>query len=281
LNGVAKSGQAGAATIITVTSGKGGVGKTNVATSLAIRLAQSGNRAVLLDMDLGLANAHVLLGLRPQHSLADVLTGRKDIEDVMLSGPGNIQFVPGGTGDEELANLPQAPLQRLIKSLRRICASADYLVIDTAAGLSRNTMTLARAADAVTVVTTPEPTALLDAYAMFKSLKAGSQPDLYLLVNMARTPQEGNQAVRRLDTVIRSFWQSSLDNAHCVPFDDAVGAAVRARAPVLLSHPNSPAAASLRAFADAVAARRVATNGAAAKEQSLLARLLESLKVGT
>ncbi|HKJ08611.1 MAG TPA: MinD/ParA family protein [Gammaproteobacteria bacterium] len=265
------------ATVIAITSGKGGVGKSNVAANLAITLAQSNARVVLLDMDLGLANAHVLLGMSSQASLGDVLAGTKSIEEVAVPGPGNITVVPGGAADEELANLSSFALRRLLNSLKGLCRSFDYVIIDTAAGLSRNTLSFATASDVVVVVTTPEPTALLDAYAVFKSLKTTSDPTLHLLINMARTPQEGKQAIRRLDTVIRSFWHVPLENTHCVPFDGAIGDAVRARRPVNLAYPNCPAARSIRAFGEKILHQDVPNHGCLQNEQSLLGRLFQTL----
>jgi flagellar biosynthesis protein FlhG len=277
MNGIDPQTASRTATVIAVTSGKGGVGKSNVAANLAISLAQSSARVALLDMDLGLANAHVLLGMRPQTTLGDVISGRKSISDVAAAGPGNITLVPGGVGDEDIANLPSPARQRLLNSLKGLCVSYDYVIIDTAAGLSRNTLSFATAADSVIVVTTPEPTALLDAYAMFKSLNATSDQSLHLLVNMARSLQEGNQAVRRLDAVIRSFWHSSLASTLCIPFDEAVGDAVRARTPLALAYPNSPATKGIRTLADTISHQEVATHSCLQKERTLLGRLFQTL----
>ncbi len=238
---------------IAVTSGKGGVGKTNISVNLAIALAQMGRRVILWDMDLGLANVDVILNLRVRTDLSDVLTGKQSLQEIMVEGPAGIRVVPGASGDERLANLDDRAAKALLRGLAVLARQADYIIIDTGAGLSRSILRFAAAADEVLMVTTPEPTAMLDAYATIKVL-AREAPDceVHLLVNMARDVREARNTLWRIKASAENFIGSHLEGDGYILFDPTVGDAVRRRTPFLLSHPQSVAAQSIRTIAQLI-----------------------------
>ncbi len=156
------------ATTLAITSGKGGVGKTNIAVNLSICLAARGRRVTLVDVDMGLANADLLQNLQPRYTLSHVISGVRSIEDICMDGPAGVRFVPGASGLESLANLSDFERLNLISQLQKLETSTDMIVLDCGAGISRNVTSFALAADQVLVITTPEPTAMTDAYATIK-----------------------------------------------------------------------------------------------------------------
>lgn len=241
------------ATLITVASGKGGVGKTNVASGLGLALSKAGKRVILLDMDLGLANLDVVLGARSDYHLGQVIKGERNITEIITRGPGGLSYVSGGPGDEEMANLSHRVLKKLTESLHELAWLADYLIIDTSAGLTQNTISFAQVADEVVVVTTPEPTALVDAYALIKTIFQ-KEPDhhLRLLVNMARNEADAVQIIKRLSLVVKSFAGLTLRQAGYLPYDDFVAQAVRKRKPFFLSAPQGPASLAIYRFAQRI-----------------------------
>ena len=234
------------ARVIAVTSGKGGVGKTNIAVNLAVALTRLGQRVCLLDADLGLANADVLCSLTPRLTLEHVVSGRCRLAEAMLLAPGGFRLIPGACGVARLADLAGADRLALLGQLEALERVTDTLIIDTGAGLSRNVLAFAAAAQQVVVVTTPEPTALTDGYGMIKALlqqSAGSRIDL--LVNMVCHAGEGDSVFTRMDRVSRTFLKRPLGFAGSVPIDQAVREAVRHRVPFTLYAPDNPATAAL------------------------------------
>ena len=242
------------ATVFAITSGKGGVGKSNVAVNLAIALSQAGKRVVLLDADLGLANADVLAGVEVRTNLAHVIARQRELKEVMIDAPGGFKLIGGASGIAKMADLSDGDRQRLIRALAELETLADVILVDTGAGISPSVLSFTRAADHVLVVTTPEPTAITDAYAAIKVLVRSpgeeSSPAIdrriSLLVNQALSPQEASQVYDRVSKVARQFLGLTVFDAGYVPRDDAVLAAVRSRSPFVLSAPRSPAAQSLR-----------------------------------
>jgi flagellar biosynthesis protein FlhG len=279
---MAGTNQQDAASILTVASGKGGVGKTNISVSLSLALCRAGKRVILLDMDLGLANVDVVLGVRSTYHLKDVIEGNKEITEIITRGPMGLGFISGGPGDEDLANISKASLRRLTESLQKLSWLADYIIIDTSAGLSRNTMSFTKAADEVIVVTTPEPTALVDAYALMKSiLQDMPEQNLRLLVNMARNEKDATQIIKRLSMVVKSFSSRSLQHAAFLPYDDEVGTSVRKRKSFYLENPESKVSLAIQDFA-----KRVLVDGKLLRKQrqdkgagsELLHRLLKAFR---
>ncbi|MCS7033250.1 MAG: MinD/ParA family protein, partial [Phycisphaerae bacterium] len=230
------------ATVIAVTSGKGGVGKSNIAVNLAIRLAAAGKDVVLLDADLGLANADVLCNVDLPCNLAHVIAGTRDLHDVMVKAPGGFRLIGGASGLAKLADLSELDRQRLLDSLEQIEQQADFLVIDTGAGISPNVLSFTRAADHVLIVTTPEPTAITDAYAVVKVLtRGGSGQRISMLINQVLSEHEGRCVFERISRVARQFLNVNVLDAGWVPDDEHVVLAVRRRVPFVLAYPRCPA----------------------------------------
>lgn len=237
------------ARIVAVTSGKGGVGKSNVAVNLAIRLAEMGRRVVLFDADLGTANADVLCNITPSATLAHVVAGRYSLEDAMIDAPGGFRLVPGASGLAQMAALSEFERTRLIDQLHRIESDADVILIDTGAGVSPNVLSFVVAADQILVVTTPEPTAVTDAYAVIKTVirqrPEGTETDIRLLVNMVKDAAEGRQIFDRIDSVCRRFLAVSPRYAGHVVSDPRVPLAVRRRRPFVIDSPGCEASVCL------------------------------------
>lgn len=240
-----------AARTIAVTSGKGGVGKTNFTTNLALLLAQARRRVIVVDADLGLANIHVVMGISPTYHLEHVLRGEKTLQEILISTPGGVQIIAGGSGITELANLDHAQRTRFIESLSELDHLADTILVDTGAGLSQNVMGFVLAADEVIVITTPEPTSLADAYATIKVVsRENPGTRLHLVVNMATSEAEASAVYERLSLVARQFLHIEPDYLGYLPQDATVSRAVRAQQPFTQFSPGSPVARALSQIVD-------------------------------
>lgn len=238
------------ARVVAITSGKGGVGKTNFSSNLAITLASRGQRVILVDADLGLANVHVVLGIMPRFHLEHVMQGEKTLKEVLYPGPGGIHIIGGGSGLTELANLDETRRAQFIHSLSELDSLADVVLLDTGAGLSHNVLGFLCAVDEVIVVTTPEPTAITDAYATIKVLsQENPRAQQRLVINMAQSEAEAQAAAQRLQGIARRFLQRDLDCLGYLPHDLAVSRAVRAQQPFTLFQPNAPAARAITQIA--------------------------------
>lgn len=238
------------ASVIAVTSGKGGVGKSNIAVNLAIQFAAAGKNVVLLDADLGLANADVLCNLDLPFNLSHVIARKKELREVMVSAPGGFHLIGGASGLARMADLSDFDRQRLVDSLADLEYHADIILIDTGAGISPNVLSFTRAADHVLVVTTPEPTAITDAYAVVKVVsRDGANRRISLLVNQTRSPAEAAIVYERIAKVAKQFLGISVLDAGFVMLDDAVVAAVRRRSPFTIASPRSPASLGIAQLA--------------------------------
>ncbi|MGB9885502.1 MAG: MinD/ParA family protein [Moorellales bacterium] len=263
---------------LAVTSGKGGVGKTSLVVNLALALGLRGRRVVVLDGDLGLANVDVMLGLCPRYSLYEVLRGECRLEDVILEGPANLRLIPAGSGIAELADMDGNQRLRLVDTLRRSVAGAEFLLIDTGAGIGRGVVSLLSAADEVIVVLTPEPTSLADAYALIKVLSENRlHPWVNLVVNRVGNATEAQQVVRRLSMVVQRFLDIELRYWGFVYDDPAVAKSIARQQPLMLSFPHSRAAQQYRYLAARVLAEEVPQDGGFMRR---LLRLLGSVGAG-
>jgi flagellar biosynthesis protein FlhG len=230
------------ARVLTVASGKGGVGKTNVAANLAICMAASGKEVLLLDADLGLANLDIVLNVKARYTLAHVISGQRSLEEVILKGPGGIRLICGASGLTQMADLNEFQRQRLLQEMTKLEHQFDVIVIDTGAGISRNVLSFCDAADHTVVVTTPEPTSITDAYAVIKCLsKNRSGMKLSLLVNMALSRQEAKNVYQRIAGVAQKFLSVIVYEAGYILRDDHVIEAVKQREPVVLAYPRCQA----------------------------------------
>jgi len=234
---------------IAVTSGKGGVGKTNLTINMGITLALRGKSVAILDADLGLANVNVALGLKVRSNLMDVIIGRKRIEEVVVEGPGGVWIIPGASGVAELADIDDVQRNRLVESFTRLARKVDILLIDTAAGISKNVLSFALLADQVIVVTVPEPTAIADAYGMIKSLiKANPAVNIKLVVNRVLSRFEGKAVHDKISLVVRRFLSSNIESIGTIREDSLVGESVRQQKPISLEYPDSTTSKDISAL---------------------------------
>ena len=235
---------------LAVTSGKGGVGKTNIAINLALALAQRKQRVMVLDADLGLANVDIAMGLLPRYNLMHVIQGEKSLEEIIVTGPLNISVIASGSGIRELANLSDVSRERLLDALVNIKADYDFLIIDTSAGLGRNVLGFVLAADDILVVTTPEPTALLDAYSMIKVLfQENPEARINLVVNMVKDESEAREVADKLTVLVHRFLSGAITPLGYIMRDVHVGEAVREQTPFLMLYPSSVASKCIQTIA--------------------------------
>ena len=230
------------AKVITVTSGKGGVGKTNVTVNLGIALSRMGLRVVILDVDFGLANIDVLFGVTPKHTLVDLIRDERSIFEVLTNGPENVKFLSGGSGVEELVRLDNKQFKRFIGNIALLDKLYDIILIDTGAGLSRNVMGFIMAADEVLLVTTPEPTAITDAYALVKMVsRRDAKKPIRLLINKVESSREADEIIAKLTTVAEKFLSLKLLKLGYILYDESVVRAVKQQRPFLIGFPKSQA----------------------------------------
>lgn len=247
------------ARVIAVASGKGGVGKTNMAVNLSLALGKLGRQVILFDADLGLANADLLLGIQPRWNLTHFFQGGRSLSEIMCDGPYGIKVIPSGSGIAQLADLGPQERERVLSHFALIEDQADYLIVDTGAGISRNVVAFAQAAEEVLVVTTPEPTARLDAYGLIKVLSMEGYPGrIRVIVNMADTRTEGEEVGRLMENLAGRFLNQPVELLGIVPRDKEVQKAVRAQRPFLLERPDCPASAAVMAMATEISQVRLA-----------------------
>lgn len=238
------------ARIIAVTSGKGGVGKTNLTVNLAIALGMAGKRVIVLDADLGMANVDVLLGTASKYNLLHLLQEDVQLEDVLLDGPYGVRYISGGSGIEEAADFSQEERQQLWQKLAYCGAMADIILVDTGAGLGKNVLDFILAADEVLLLTTPEPTALTDAYAVMKAYsRYALRKNMRLVVNRVYEERDSLEVTAKLSNTAERFLQMTIPCLGYIYEDQNMGQAVRRQTPVVVSYPNSIAAKCVRAIA--------------------------------
>jgi flagellar biosynthesis protein FlhG len=239
--------------VITVTSGKGGVGKTNVVTNLAIALSRAGKRVLVLDADLGLGNIDVLLGLTPKYTLEHVLSGSRSLSDIMLEGPSGIRILPASSGLAQLTALTESQHLILQGELEQVSHLIDILLIDTGAGISSNVTLFAAAAQSIVVVISPEPTSLTDAYALMKVLlRQYRERRFHVLVNLAKSPNEAARVFAKLEVAASRFLQISIEYLGAVPLDDYLPLAVTQQRAVLDRYPHAPSSRAFLSLTEAV-----------------------------
>lgn len=214
--------------VIAVTGGKGGVGKSNISVNLSLCLSQMGRRVVLMDADLGLANIDVLLGIKADKTIADVLSGQCELRDILINGPGGIRIVPAASGVQHMASLGAQQHGAMIQSFSDISSQLDVLMIDTAAGISDTVVSFVRAAQEVIVVVCDEPSSITDAYALIKLLnKEYGLNRIRVVANMVSTTREGQHLFAKLSGVCERFLDVTMQYVGAVPFDENVRKAVQ------------------------------------------------------
>jgi flagellar biosynthesis protein FlhG len=228
------------ARVISITSGKGGVGKTSIVANLGYAFDKLGKKVLVLDADLGLGNLDVLLGLAPKYNLSHVITGEKTIEEILISGPRNMKILPASSGIQELTQLTKEQKIQILTQLDHLIDSVDILLIDTAAGISSNVMDFNATAQEIVVVVSPEPTSITDAYALMKVLSLKySEKVCKLLVNMTTRPDEGREVYRQLHLVTDRFLDICIEYLGCIQYDDKVTRGVRSQKIVSELYPDT------------------------------------------
>jgi len=233
--------------VIAVTSGKGGVGKTQISANTAVGLAMSGRRVLLLDADLGLASLDLALGISPDKTLLSVLTNECSVNETIVEGPAGVHLIPACPGRYDVANLDAAQRARLWDLVEEAAVGYDALIIDTGAGIGSNAVGFASYADDVLLVTTPDPSSLRDAYAMAKVLhRRGGVDRVCVLANQVTNQREGAEIYSRMDSVVRRFLTLDLAYVGAVPRDEVVREGVAMGHPFVMRKPDSAAAAAIQ-----------------------------------
>ncbi|WP_094699384.1 MinD/ParA family protein [Brevibacillus laterosporus] len=236
--------------LIAVTSGKGGVGKSNVTLNLALGLMEQGKKVLVFDVDLGLANLDVLMGVTPKKHLFHLLEADHTVWDIIEKGPKGLEFIAGGSGFSEMSQLQDWELSKVFDELGKLQGYADIILFDTGAGLSKESLQFLMASDEILLVTTPEPPAITDAYAMMKMVHL-QKPDakIKLIINRASTTREGQQTADKLITVAQRFLEFPIGMLGILPDDSYVSKAVKQQHPLLLVYPQSQMAKGIRQLA--------------------------------
>lgn len=235
-----------AARLITVTSGKGGVGKSNTSVNLAVQFRRMGYRVIIFDADFGLANVEVMFGALPQYNLSDLIFRGKTLEEIMVEGPMGIRFISGGSGVAELSNLTRENVRYLAGKLVQLEDMADIIIVDTGAGISDSVMEFVKMSGEVLLVTTPEPTSIMDSYALLKALRRSEGFDaehtrINVIANRVMSKEEGDSLYSKLQIVVDKFLQMELNFLGIVPYDMNVSKAIMQQKPISIVNESAKA----------------------------------------
>lgn len=242
------------ARVITVTSGKGGVGKSNTAINLAVWFKKMGQRVIILDADFGLANIEIMFGAVPKHNLYDLVYNGKTMKEIITWGPGDIGFISGGSGIAGMSNLSRDYLTYIIQSLAELDALADIIIVDTGAGISDAVMDFLVASGEILLVTTPEPTSITDSYSLLKALShherfSQSSTQIKVIANRVDNPEDGKSLFNKLNAVVSRYLKIPISYLGAVPQDEDLRRAVMGQSPVSLSNPKAKSAQSYEQIA--------------------------------
>lgn len=237
--------------VISITSGKGGVGKTTLTINLALALGKRDRRVLVVDADFGLPNVDVMLGVSSEYDFSHVLYKQKSLKEIFTDAPYGVKFISGGSGIYDLLTLNEDKLREIMNNLLQMDDVADIIIFDTAAGISDNVIRLLRASDEAILITTPEPTALMDAYAMAKTLQRyPDRPPLKLVVNFAESVKEAQEALSSFTRIAKKYTNAEIEQLGYILHDPLLPKAVRAQVPLVISHPGSVAAVNIESIVD-------------------------------
>ena len=239
--------------VIAIASGKGGVGKTNVTANLSVALAMQGQRVSIIDADTSLGNINILLNIKPRLTLEHLLNDDKQLSEILAEGPHGVQIIPAASGITELANLKKYQLQHLTKSLRELERDFDYLMIDTAAGITQQVIQFIQSSQYAVVVISPEPTSLSDAFSLIKTLRDSNfKRPIYILVNMVRNFALSIEVYKRFESTVKKYLKTQVNYLGYVPDDEILKKAVCEQQPVILHDSTAPSSRSFIAIAHAM-----------------------------
>ena len=232
------------ARVISVTSGKGGVGKSNTSVNIALQFQRQGKRVIIFDADFGLANIEVMFGIIPKYNLGDLMFKGKELKEIITPGPEGVGFISGGSGIAKLVNLDKEQIKRLVGKLSELDELADVIIIDTGAGISSSVMEFLVASPETILVTTPEPASITDSYALLKALSMNEDysPEkcrVKLIANRVGKKEEGQNLYEKLSAVSSRFLNIELEYLGAIPFDNNITKAVMTQEPVSLKYPGS------------------------------------------
>lgn len=235
------------ARVITVTSGKGGVGKSNTAINLAIQFRKMGQRVIILDADFGLANIEIMFGTVPRHNLCDLIYQGKNIREIITWGPMEVGFISGGSGIAGLSNLSKDYLGYIIRNLEELDAIADVIIVDTGAGIADAVLEFLVASSEILLVTTPEPTSITDSYSLLKALTrhprfSSEVSQIKVIANKVEAMEEGEALFGKLNAVVSRYLKLSITYLDAVPSDQMLSKAVMQQMPVSLQSPQAKSA---------------------------------------
>lgn len=246
------------AKIITITSGKGGVGKSNTVVNMALSLKNLGKEVVILDADLGLANIEVLLGVIPRYNLSHVLSGEKTINQIIEESSDGVKFISGGSGINELMFLSREQITHFANNISKLEQIADFILIDTSAGITDAVLSFCKLAHEIVFITTPEPTSITDAYALIKTFKSKSDlalPAIKILVNKTESNNEAKEVYTKLSSVCKHFLEIDIDYLGHILFDYNVMKAAKLQEPICKCYPKSSASSAYRRIAKSITAQ--------------------------
>lgn len=241
--------------IITVTSGKGGVGKTSVSINLAVQFRLQGKSVIIFDADFGLANIEVMIGAIPKYNLSDLIYRGKDLNDIIMKGPMDISFISGGSGISGFGDLTKEQLTYLVYKIKELESMADIIIIDTGAGISSAVMDFVVVSNEVILVTTPEPTSITDSYSLLKALNKRddfdkSQNHIKIVANRVRSYEEGANLYNKLNVVVNKFLNFNIEFLGIIENDENMSKAVIQQKPISMAYPNSKGAKSFKKISD-------------------------------
>lgn len=243
-----------AARVITVTSGKGGVGKSNTAINLAIQFRKMDQKVIILDADFGLANIEIMFGTVPKYNLYDLIYQGKNIRDIITWGPMEVGFISGGSGIVGMANLSRDYLNYIIQNLAELDSMADVIIVDTGAGISDAVLEFLVASNEILLVTTPEPTSITDSYSLMKALNRHSRfsqdyTSINVLANKVKNEEEGSMLYHKLNTVVSRYLKLPIEYLGYIPRDEQLASSVMQQVPISIQNPSAKSTLAYRSAA--------------------------------